>query len=643
LLVSCDKKQTNPALWNIGSHKKKFKKIFDHYSKPEDSLKLRAAKFLVQNMENHFYYQANNEDELDQFFKNFEQQVLIDDPCSPRVKTTLRQELIEIEINKAFNNGKITKAKYRKRFDIKTLSPAFLIENIEYAFKAWEFPWARNYTFEEFCTYILPYRYGNETPGPWRKQIYEEFKWIADSLKNPDNSLEVATYLNHQFFRKLNISKKLDDLGIKLKISNQKDASIYANCFEQAGFGVCMLRSLGIPATIVNVPRWAHLSNGHELTGMLDSEKKWHYFNFGERGPDINLMYNPPKMFFKRFDKMENFRPILEDASDKLMKVVDFEVSVQNVKADHEVYLCVFGNLSWHPLFMSENKEGKVIFKNIGKGRSLYMAAVKSNGKLKAVSSIFKSDTLGNLSYLTPNHEKVRSVSLSRKFPKTNYKSRLKSIIGGDFSVSEKRNFSDKKSIFRIDSLIKYDHNIIECETRKGKYFRYDFPKTKNVRIDGPAEVSFYTTINQTLKKIKGKYFGSPQLSEGHIKRMTDDDPLTYVEVWRCLNNSKKETGKIVVNKKDQPIWIGLEVNEPITVTHIGICPRNDKNGIYSGMQYELFYWNGSWKSLGKKIASKDSIMYDGVPENSVLWLRNLEEGKEERIFTMENGDQKWW
>jgi hypothetical protein len=60
-------------------------------------------------------------------------------------------------------------------------------------------------------------------------------------------------------------------------------------------------------------------------------------------------------------------------------------------------------------------------------------------------------------------------------------------------------------------------------------------------------------------------------------------------------------------------------------------------------MQYELFYWDYKWKSLGKKVADGDSIEFEGIPDNSVLWLRNLDEGKEERIFTLEEGQQKWW
>jgi hypothetical protein len=60
-------------------------------------------------------------------------------------------------------------------------------------------------------------------------------------------------------------------------------------------------------------------------------------------------------------------------------------------------------------------------------------------------------------------------------------------------------------------------------------------------------------------------------------------------------------------------------------------------------MNYELFYWDNAWISLGVKTATSSSITYDEIPGNALLWLRNLDEGKEERIFTLVDGKQVWW
>ena len=55
---------------------------------------------------------------------------------------------------------------------------------------------------------------------------------------------------------------------------------------------------------------------------------------------------------------------------------------------------------------------------------------------------------------------------------------------------------------------------------------------------------------------------------------------------------------------------------------------------------YELFYWDREWKSLGRQVGSRQLqyLEYDNVPDNALLLFRNLTKGKEEWIFTYEDG-----
>ena len=125
---------------------------------------------------------------------------------------------------------------------------------------------------------------------------------------------------------------------------------------------------------------------------------------------------------------------------------------------------------------------------------------------------------------------------------------------------------------------------------------------------------------------------------------LTDNDVLTYVE-WRTFPSLQgTPTDNIIIKQdKEDNIWFGMELDSLTEITYIGICPRNDKNSIYSGMYYELLYWDNQWKSLGIKKSQGETITYENIPSDAVLWLRNLTEGKEERIFTIENGEQVWW
>lgn len=69
--------------------------------------------------------------------------------------------------------------------------------------------------------------------------------------------------------------------------------------------------------------------------------------------------------------------------------------------------------------------------------------------------------------------------------------------------------------------------------------------------------------------------------------------------------------------------------------------PRNDDNFVRIGDCYELFYWGeGCWNSLGKKIAEKPFLPYDGIPSGALLYLHDSTRGEEELIFHMEDGKQ---
>lgn len=70
--------------------------------------------------------------------------------------------------------------------------------------------------------------------------------------------------------------------------------------------------------------------------------------------------------------------------------------------------------------------------------------------------------------------------------------------------------------------------------------------------------------------------------------------------------------------------------------------PAGKDNEIIPGFKYELFFWNNEWHSLGKKKATSKVMVYDNVPKNSLLWLRSLDDGFQERIFTIEK-KQIWW
>ena len=156
-------------------------------------------------------------------------------------------------------------------------------------------------------------------------------------------------------------------------------------------------------------------------------------------------------------------------------------------------------------------------------------------------------------------------------------------------------------------------------------YFRFISPSGS--RGGEISEIEIYSPDSKT--KLTGKVIGNKHCDTSwEAENAFDGDPLTS---YQC---NWGEVG-----------WVGLNFGKPTTIACFRYLPRNDDNFIKEGEEYELFYWeNYQWNSLGKQTGtSKQYLEYPNTPTNALFWLRNLTKGKEERIFTYENGQQVWW
>jgi hypothetical protein len=62
-----------------------------------------------------------------------------------------------------------------------------------------------------------------------------------------------------------------------------------------------------------------------------------------------------------------------------------------------------------------------------------------------------------------------------------------------------------------------------------------------------------------------------------------------------------------------------------------------------AGQWYELFYWSGSWQSLGRRIANGGPLIFEKIPSGRLYWLVADSSDRDERIFTIVDGKQVWW
>jgi len=62
-----------------------------------------------------------------------------------------------------------------------------------------------------------------------------------------------------------------------------------------------------------------------------------------------------------------------------------------------------------------------------------------------------------------------------------------------------------------------------------------------------------------------------------------------------------------------------------------------------AGKAYELRRWDGAWEAVGCATAGEEPLRFEGLPADALYWL--VEEGSREleRIFTIEDGRQRFW
>ena len=143
-----------------GDNRVELERVLNYYKDRGDTLKWKAARFLIANMKDKFAY---NVPELD----------------------NIRQAMIDVKTKNAIEK-RWKNFPYRslpKVYDAQVITADYLMENIELAFEAWRrYEWGKYYSFDDFCEYLLPYRIGDEPLEKWRGEYRDYCVPLLDSF-----------------------------------------------------------------------------------------------------------------------------------------------------------------------------------------------------------------------------------------------------------------------------------------------------------------------------------------------------------------------------------------------------------------------------------------------------------------------------
>ena len=146
LFAAChgDQKELRRALAAAGENRQQLEQVIEHYKRDEaDSLKLRAAVYLIRYMPLHKSYDTAIEKLYDRI-----------DSLIPNCKKNA--DSLAGAISLLYDRFKPS---LNTLFDIRTVTADYLIRNIEQAFDLWQTkPWAAHLEFGDFCEYLLPHK-----------------------------------------------------------------------------------------------------------------------------------------------------------------------------------------------------------------------------------------------------------------------------------------------------------------------------------------------------------------------------------------------------------------------------------------------------------------------------------------------------
>lgn len=375
------------VLRKAGKNRAELEKTVAWCKAQKDTLKLRAAYFLIANMDIHYsanYYWADkNGKRLDYNESNY-----TDFASALAAFETIKNRYFGIHpVSYSYN-------------DIDSIKADYLIDNIERAFKAWKNPWARDIPFDYFCEYILPYRVSVEPLQNWRGHYAERFQWIGDSLQGKTTSDALPCFAADfkKWFSNTYGSEKrkepLPRLGALQLLSRKKGA-----CEDISALVAFMLRSQGFPVSMDEVSYWATSTGRHYFNTVFDtamspiplydiSTAVFSNHKF-EREPAkvIRVTYAKQPGVLASFENKDHIPPGFMrtlnyiDVTSKYWETGDLGCRLfsKNMKPS-VAYACVFNGMKWHPTWWGKVNADSVVFTSVCKG-AVFVPAYYRQGK----------------------------------------------------------------------------------------------------------------------------------------------------------------------------------------------------------------------------------------------------------------------
>lgn len=628
---SCEKECTDVefALRKSGANRSELERVLTHYSRyPADTLKLKAAEFLIANMPGHYSYYGPS---LESYRECVD---------SARALKGIPWSIRNIYYLYPYQN--VYALKNVKRIeDVECMKASYLIDNIERAFDCWQYPWARHLNFDDFCEYLLPYRIGNEPLCNWRDSLQGVYDSVLKRMNHIDELFEspyqACLQLNDRLIAEMKQARK-DSVCFTHPMIGIKRV-VDMKCPEYIPTAVLVMRALGIPVSLEMIEQWSGRRGRHYWNAVYHfNGLSYPFTGFDSRPRGLNQDYKMNKVYRRSYTMNKKAlisqnpgEPIPEFLENRFLKDVtkeymichDITVDLQQPPVEERkyAYLCVFNNETWTPVHYGKINHHKVAFTDVGP-QTMFVAGYYIDDKIQPASLPFHVDLDGGVKYVSASASETTALNISRKYPLLHrFANYSRNLVG---TVIESSDFSDFRQAdvldtIRHDACTQYDSVYVPKRNFPRRYYRIR-NASHSLQL---SELETYTC--DSTKPRYGRLF----LPEG--------DLLAGSSLYDLYN-------KDITDYIEAREWIGIDFFRPVTLKKIKYLPRTDSNHIMAGDVYELFVFkNNTFNSLGEQRAASPILTFEQVPVNGLYLLKNKSRGREHRIFTYREGQIYFW
>ncbi|MEN7549834.1 hypothetical protein AAG747_18055 [Rapidithrix thailandica] len=397
------------------ANREELQKVIEHYQNPEDSLKLKAAYFLIE----HMYLHGNPN-------------VSLNENASIDIfayKEKPKDEVIR-ELDSLKRLGQIYFQRGKPTVDHHSVNAGLLIDNIEQAFTAWQLPWARQLNFQQFCEFILPYRAHQEPlEAGWRKYFRQKYLPAIDTLSLSNDLFAICKVINQDLQK--DYGYKLARFYVPRELSLSEARRLGGGmCEDLTNVTTYAMRANGVPVAVDFTPFWPRTNYGHQWLALLSDKgtNQWFDGTYNHPKPDktsrvvakayrYTYAAQANKLHQLRgqeeevpgFMNLQNYR----DVTALYTEVRDFTVSLERTLPDghHIAYAAVFNVNTWKPIHWGKVENKKVTFTDMGKN-VVYLPVGYQHGRTLPLTSPVLFTQNGTVKSLTPDITKRQTIQV---------------------------------------------------------------------------------------------------------------------------------------------------------------------------------------------------------------------------------------